>query len=281
MRTRPPWRYIWLYVLQALILAIAPLVIVLGAVFILGLVQVLGRKSGNDASDVIAVLVLVILAGLAAYAVWMLLMLCLAFPACVVENAGAWTAVKRAVSLSKGTRGRLVVLYLLGAVLGWILSMLITVPVIIVASLIPGLNTPQHSQTLGMVFLFTMYGASFAVQALTKPVYAIALLLFYYDQRIRKEGFDIEWMMRQAGIVQAPSFASEPAPWMPPLPGKHPVPEPSAGSETERVAADSVASEPLPSVSPSLSSIEPGVQASAAQLPPDTEALPQASGDFA
>ncbi len=260
------WQYLWLYVLQSLILAVAPLLIGFVSVFIVARFQVWSQKSGIDASAVIAALVLVILAALAAYAVWMLLMLCLAFPSCVVENAGAWTAVKRAISLSKGTRGRLFVLYLLGAVLGWILSMLITVPVIVAASLIPGLKTPQHSQTLGMFFLFTIYGASFAVQALTKPVYAIALLLFYYDQRIPKEGFDIEWMMRQAGMVQAPAPAPEAAPWMPALPGKHPVPE---------------LSEPLLSVSPSLSSLEPGMQASAAQLAPDTEALPQVSRDLA
>jgi hypothetical protein len=41
------------------------------------------------------------------------------------------------------------------------------------------------------------------VRALTKPVYGIALTLFYFDQRIRKEGFDIEWMMQKAGMVQA------------------------------------------------------------------------------
>jgi hypothetical protein len=27
-------------------------------------------------------------------------------------------------------------------------------------------------------------------------------VLFYYDQRIRKEGFDIEWMMQQAGLTE-------------------------------------------------------------------------------
>jgi hypothetical protein len=28
-------------------------------------------------------------------------------------------------------------------------------------------------------------------------------VLFYYDQRIRKEGFDIEWMMQRAGMTDA------------------------------------------------------------------------------
>lgn len=33
------------------------------------------------------------------------------------------------------------------------------------------------------------------------PIYSTGLTLFYYDQRIRKEGFDIEWMMRAAGLA--------------------------------------------------------------------------------
>jgi hypothetical protein len=40
--------------------------------------------------------------------------------------------------------------------------------------------------------------------------------LFYFDQRIRKEGFDIEWMMLQAGMLQAatPAVSSEAEPEM-------------------------------------------------------------------
>jgi len=34
-------------------------------------------------------------------------------------------------------------------------------------------------------------------------VFPIALSLFYYDQRIRKEGFDIEYMMQASSMEQA------------------------------------------------------------------------------
>jgi hypothetical protein len=36
---------------------------------------------------------------------------------------------------------------------------------------------------------------------------------FYYDQRMRKEGFDIEWMMQSAGMTEAnaPAVAGESA----------------------------------------------------------------------
>ena len=39
---------------------------------------------------------------------------------------------------------------------------------------------------------------------------ATAVTVFYYDQRVRKEGFDIEWMMRKAGL-NLPAEAAQPA----------------------------------------------------------------------
>ncbi len=42
---------------------------------------------------------------------------------------------------------------------------------------------------------------NFAFQTLISPVYIAALVLFYYDQRIRTKGYDIEWMMAQAGLT--------------------------------------------------------------------------------
>jgi hypothetical protein len=38
-------------------------------------------------------------------------------------------------------------------------------------------------------------------------MYATGLTLFYYDQRIRKEGYDIEWMMEAAGLSWPPPWA--------------------------------------------------------------------------
>jgi uncharacterized membrane protein len=154
--------------------------------------------------------VVLVVVALVGYIFWMLLQLSLAFPACVIEQIGAWTALKRSSSLSKGTRGRIFVLYLLGAALSWLLSMGITLPMAIITALFPGANSPQHAQAVGMVFLVVVYGAVFAVQALTKPIYDIALTLFYYDQRIRQEGFDIEWMMHRAGMAAPPSPVPEP-----------------------------------------------------------------------
>jgi hypothetical protein len=215
------WRYIWLYLLQALIVWVAPLAAWVGLVSFSAGIAALSASAGMGAAAgaLFGLLAVLIVAGLAGYCIWMLLRLCLAFPACVVEQIPAWDAVKRSSSLSKGTRGRVFVLYLLGTVLGWLLSGGLALVAAIVVALMPGMNTPQHAEATGMIVIFVYYGAAFAVQALTKPVYGIALILFYYDQRIRLEGFDIEWMMQQAGlVVPAPATAvtaGEAQPWLP------------------------------------------------------------------
>ncbi len=250
------WQYIWLFFLQTLFLVIVPLIAWTVLIVVLAVFGALAKQSGGTGAGVVfSALLLLVLAVLGIYALWMLLRLCLAFPACVVEGLGAWAALKRSVFLSKDTRGRILVLYLLGAVLGWMLSMLLTVPVLIVVSLIPGMTSPQHTQTMGMIILFTFYGSSFAVQALTKPVYAIAMLVFYYDQRIRKEAFDIEWMMRQAGMVDPPAPEIKPEPSMPVVPLNSPPPQAppdvsaTAEGDPPQFAAEIIAA-PLSPVSP-------------------------------
>jgi hypothetical protein len=54
--------------------------------------------------------------------------------------------------------------------------------------------------------------ANFIIDTLIGPMYAIGLTLFYYDQRIRKEGYDIERMMQAAGLTPP---AELPAPELP------------------------------------------------------------------
>ena len=250
------WQYIWLYFMQGVFVWGAPIVAWFVVVFSSAFLAALGKSSGLNSSAggaLLALALVLIVAVLLAYVIWMALRLSLCFPACVVEKSSAWSAIKRSVKLSKGTRGRIFVLYLLGVAAGWALSMVFTTVFIIVVALIPGINDPQRAQAAGVVFAFVIYGGSFLVQALTKPVYGIALMLFYYDQRIRQEGFDIEWMMQRAGLEVPFQQPPQPAPWLPPV------------APTLQAAAPSVdAPNPAP-VPPET----------APQLPPETFQPPQ------
>jgi len=143
---------------------------------------------------------------------YMLVRFSLAFPACVVEQIGAWPAITRSWDLSDGSKGRILLLYVLVGLLGWLLSMGISLPLLVIFTLLIGSGNSQHAQAASIAIIFISYGSSFGVQALVRPVYGIAQVLFYYDQRIRKEGFDIEWMMQAAGMIVAPPAAPQAAP---------------------------------------------------------------------
>ncbi len=213
------WRYIGLYFLQALIVAVAPVTVWFVLVLIAAASAAAMKAMGGAAVEVLVGLATVLFfVGMAGYCVWMLLRISLAFPACVAEQISPWRAIKRSFTLSHGTKGRIFVLFLLGVALSYLLSFAVLLPLTFLIFLIPGMSGAQHQQTLGVVFIFIVYGAAFAVQALVKPVYGIALVLFYYDQRIRQEGFDIEWMMQKAGMMPEPPPQPEAAPWLPAAP---------------------------------------------------------------
>jgi hypothetical protein len=117
----------------------------------------------------------------------------LAIPACVVEELTAGHAIKRSIDLSKGARGRIFVLGILVYAVRMILALLFGFPFIAFVFKHPG-----HALPLGLLAIQQV--ANFVVNTMIGPIYATGLTLFYYDQRIRKEGFDIERMMHAAGL---------------------------------------------------------------------------------
>jgi len=210
------WRYLWLYLLQVLIAWVAPFAVWAGLQVLTIYLAIVAQDAGMQNLAFKAVFgsaEALVGASLIAYGLWITMRLSLAFPACAAERIGAWAAVRRSITLSNGTKGRIFVVYLLGAALHILLSMGITIPLVIAMYLFPWFNDPQHSQTAGVIVLLVLYGSAFAAHAFTRPVYGIALTLFYYDQRIRQEGYDIERMMETAGMhaPSPPLIAEEPA----------------------------------------------------------------------
>ncbi len=207
------WRYIGLYTLEGLILVVIPGVVAFFLILGYGILMRLTGTPSASAGVAAFLMIFLIFALIAVYVLWMLPRLCLSFAASVVEKAAVVESLKRAWILSRGTRWRILLLFLLGLICSWMLNLLVTIPMMIITSLVPGMKSPQNAQTLGSIMIFVTYGAGFVVQALIRPVYGIALVLFYYDQRIRHEGYDIEWMMERAGLT---TIAAPPV--MQPLP---------------------------------------------------------------
>jgi hypothetical protein len=59
-------------------------------------------------------------------------------------------------------------------------------------------------------FIVAGYGLHTVVSVALGPITPVALVLLYYDQRVRKEGYDIERMIEAAGLtVPDPASAAE------------------------------------------------------------------------
>jgi hypothetical protein len=116
----------------------------------------------------------------------------------VVENLKARKAIRRSVELSKGARGRIFMLAMLVFIIEIILVVISQFFIFFLAFL--------HKGQLGPAALAISQVIGFFTNAFLGPIYATGLTLFYYDQRVRKEGYDIEWMMQAAGLtVPAPA----------------------------------------------------------------------------
>lgn len=148
------------------------------------------------------------------YTVLMGLRYALALPACVVEDTPALASLRRAIDLSKGARGRIFVLGLLVAVIKIGLVGITQIFTFIGIFKSHGQISPVLSMISQLIGFFT--------NTFLGPIYATGITLLYYDQRVRNEGFDIEWMMHAAGLtVPAPPPAPE-------LPATLTEPEPLA-----------------------------------------------------
>jgi len=135
-----------------------------------------------------------LLLGSFVYGVWMWLRYSLAMPACVVEGLNTGQAIRRSIDLSLGSRGRIFVLWLLVYIVRLLLGVLVGLPFLIFG--LKHLGRPMPLEWLALSEV-----AGVAVNTLIGPIYSTGLTLFYYDLRIRKEGFDIEWMMQAAGLT--------------------------------------------------------------------------------
>ena len=134
------------------------------------------------------------------YTILMSLRYSLAIPACVVENLKARPSIRRSIKLAKGSWGRIFLLALLVGVVKLGLVGLTQFFVFVAAFKHPGQQLGVGLQVLSQVI-------GFFTNTFLGPIWAAGITLFYYDQRIRKEGYDIEWMMQAAGLT--PHAAAE------------------------------------------------------------------------
>ena len=202
------WTYLWYLLLQGFFAFFVPTAVAIA--FVAPLLYFMSLP-GVEFPSRIALGFLVFLIAVAAFGVmlWLTFSYALGMPACIVEKKTAWESLVRSWKLSQGTRGRIFVTYLLVIALAFAISMAAAIPLVIVISLSTSFgNGASHSSTAFVVTEIVRVVMNFVSQVLLAPVFMIAAVLFYYDQRIRKEGYDIEWLMQRAGLAPSQSQAA-------------------------------------------------------------------------
>jgi len=114
----------------------------------------------------------------------------LAIQACVIENLGPSDSLSRSVILTKGSRRRVVVIYVIFMLLNMILAAGL-------AGIAGAFGAMLHNRIAAAVLV---YLAGFVAGSLTGPLATIGLSLLYYDERVRKEAFDLQLMLSTLDI---------------------------------------------------------------------------------
>jgi hypothetical protein len=177
------WSAIWIFMLT-----------------IIPAVVLIGLRGGLAA---IGVALLVASIGSLAYGVIAYIRNSLAVPASVFEGLKVRAAMRRSKTLAAGRKGSIFLLMILLYVLSLVAGGLQIPVVVLLMSSEAGKRFMGQGLSLAMVFVSN---------SLIGPIGAIAFCLFYIDQRVRMEGFDIEALMDPtlgSGVPKAPAAPPE------------------------------------------------------------------------
>lgn len=128
------------------------------------------------------------------------LMWALTIPVAVLEDKGLRDATSRSAELTKGARGRIFVVYFLFVILTYIAYMLWEIPILAMIGVFAQGQRPMTALPVWSQVAIPV--GSFLSQCLVGPLLTIALSLVYYDQRVKKEAFDLQLMMSSLDATQ-------------------------------------------------------------------------------
>jgi hypothetical protein len=115
----------------------------------------------------------------------------LVVPVTVLEGGGLRATMRRSRTLTAGRRGRIFGIYLLIFLLTYAVGILFQTPYFILA----GVGVFSRHVNHGSLTIIVSAVGSFLSTSFVGPLLEIAFTLIYYDERVRKEGFDLQLMM--------------------------------------------------------------------------------------
>ena len=116
-------------------------------------------------------------------------------PAALLEDLGPRSSLERSWGLTKDYAGRAFVINLLYFVLAYAAAFLFTLPFGVAIAL-----SAKNPEALRLWTALSHVG-EFVGEVLVSPILTIATAVFYYDLRVRKEAFDLQFMMNPTGPI--------------------------------------------------------------------------------
>ncbi|HWZ43634.1 MAG TPA: glycerophosphoryl diester phosphodiesterase membrane domain-containing protein [Candidatus Saccharimonadales bacterium] len=177
-----------------------------------------GAKSAAAAPIALIVMIIVLLIPVVVVLLYLWAIFAFSVPACVLEKLGVLESMQRSMALTQGARWRLVLVYVLWIVLSLVVSAALSIPYYIGLARMIATSNPAVLRP----YLIWQYLSQFVAGSFSFPIVTIAVCLLYYDQRVRKEAFDLQFMMEMVGnqpSTPATSTAQPPAASIPPALG--------------------------------------------------------------
>lgn len=115
-------------------------------------------------------------------------------PVALIEKRAPRESLSRSWALTRGAAGRAFLILLLSGILTYAATVLFALPFSI--PLAGALGDPAMTR---FWTLMTQVGSSIAT-VLVSPISLIAISIYYYDLRVRKEAFDIQFMMNPDAV---------------------------------------------------------------------------------
>jgi hypothetical protein len=207
-------------VLGIVVLAFLAVAAVLMATVLLIVIPVVGiriiLKGQPLASSVlVGILVLLLVIAAACAVFYLTAKFSLAVPSAVVERLGVVESLKRSWALAQGSVLRLILVNILAAVISFGLSAVLSLPYFIGIIL----SVTKKSPAAMAPFIVWQYIGDFLARSIAFPIATIAVSLIYYDERVRKEAFDLQLMMEAIRQPQPPPLQGEATPGAPSIIG--------------------------------------------------------------
>jgi hypothetical protein len=205
------WRIIGVMVVAVLRAYGMLIVMGIGLAIVVGIsVAILGAITRAGASrPVMGVIIGIVLfvAYITLLGSWLLwsLRYAVSIPALLLEHLGVLAALRRSVHLTRGRRWAMLVAIFLCTMIAYVGAILFQGPFFI--TLMFSARSGHAPEWLA--YSMAMSGAIGG--AITGPVLLIALVLCYYDTRIRKEAFDLQFMMSSLDQPATAPSAESPA----------------------------------------------------------------------